>query len=172
MSNTRFSNDPARIAKKMQEMTDQGRYILNVPGQGEKPCFMEDPHVRLDRWGANLRTNMIDIENQMKGLTKPLSRDCYENPAVSSGEVQYPSCSVGTDETRASNPAWNLRENESTPNAPLIYNPQENLFITFDHNINSKRDAKDDYGSKRDEGVINYDNPTAFMAENNYATIK
>ena len=32
MSFTRFHDDPARIQKQLQESTDQGNYMINVPG--------------------------------------------------------------------------------------------------------------------------------------------
>ena len=43
MSFTRFHDDPCRIMKQQQEATDQGKWILNVPGNGEKPYYMMDP---------------------------------------------------------------------------------------------------------------------------------
>ena len=39
---TRFHDDKCRVEKQLQEMTDQGRYMLDVPGNGTKPCFMDD----------------------------------------------------------------------------------------------------------------------------------
>ena len=57
MAFTRFNDDPCRIMKQLQESTDQGRYILNVPGNGDKPCYIDDPYIRLQGWGANLMIN-------------------------------------------------------------------------------------------------------------------
>ena len=34
MAFTRFHDDPARVAKQLQQQTDQVRWILNVPGNG------------------------------------------------------------------------------------------------------------------------------------------
>mgnify|MGYP005660732585 FL=1 len=53
MAFTRFHDDPCRIKKQLQESTDIGRWILNVPGQGSKPDYMNDPHIRLQKWGGN-----------------------------------------------------------------------------------------------------------------------
>ena len=36
MAFTRFHDDPCRINKQLQESTGTGRYMLNVPGNGEK----------------------------------------------------------------------------------------------------------------------------------------
>ena len=75
MSFTRFHDDPCRIKKQLQESTDQGRYMLNVPGNGDKPCFMNDPFIRMQQWGANLMTNPIDLESDLKGMSRNLNRD-------------------------------------------------------------------------------------------------
>ena len=76
MSFTRFHDDPCRIAKQLQESTGPGRYMVDVPGNGAKPCFMEDPFVRLQKWGANLQTNTINLESELLGLGRNLNRDC------------------------------------------------------------------------------------------------
>ena len=55
MSFTRFDYDECRTAKKLQELTGPGRYMLNTPGPGCNLCFYEDPQIRLQGWGANLR---------------------------------------------------------------------------------------------------------------------
>ena len=61
MAFTRFHDDPDRIRKELQQSTDPGRWIMNVPGNGESPCFVDDPYIRIQKWGANLRTNTINL---------------------------------------------------------------------------------------------------------------
>ena len=94
MSFTRFHDDPCRINKQLQESTDPGRYMLNMPGNGDKPYYIEDPCIRIQGWGANLRTNTINLESNLKGLNQPLSRDCLQNnylkTAVNSSPISYP----------------------------------------------------------------------------------
>ena len=79
MSFTRYHDDPCRIQKQLQEFTGPGRYMLNKPGQGEKPNFMEDPYIRLQEWGANLMTNCVDVESNLKGLSQLINKDCIPN---------------------------------------------------------------------------------------------
>ena len=62
MAFTRYNYDDCRTKKKLQESTGPGRYRLNVPGNGSKPCFFNDPQIRLQKWGANLE-NVINILN-------------------------------------------------------------------------------------------------------------
>jgi len=43
MANTRFNYDDARTMKRLQQHTDPVRWILNVPGNGTVPCYIEHP---------------------------------------------------------------------------------------------------------------------------------
>ena len=76
MASTRINSDQCRIAKNLQQQTDQGRYILNVPGNGETPSFIADPQVILQGWGANLRTNSVNLESELRGVNRRIGRDC------------------------------------------------------------------------------------------------
>ena len=81
----RFSFDECRIKKQLQESSGPGKYMLNVPGPGQKLDFFDDPHIRMQQWGGNLRTNFFDLERE---LQKPSGnfRDCIkqqENLVVS-----------------------------------------------------------------------------------------
>ena len=82
MSFTRFNYDPCRTKKILQESTGPGRYMLNRPGWGDKPVFFNDPQVRMQGWGANLRGVVggasIDIDSDLIGITRPLSKDCAQ----------------------------------------------------------------------------------------------
>ena len=70
MSFTRFHDDEARIKKRLEESTFQGRYFLNVPGPGMDLAFHEDPQLRLQKWGANLHNNTVNLESDLHGLTR------------------------------------------------------------------------------------------------------
>ena len=39
-------------------MTHSGRYQLDVPGPGVKMPFQDDAQIRMQKWGANLQTNV------------------------------------------------------------------------------------------------------------------
>ena len=59
MSFTRYHDEICRIEKQLQESTDPGKYIFTTPGNGDKPCYFNNPHIRLQKWGDNLNTNTI-----------------------------------------------------------------------------------------------------------------
>ena len=153
MSFTRFHDDPCRIAKQQQESTDQGKWRLNVPGNGDKPCFMIDPSIRLQKWGANLMTDTTNLESSLFGLDRTLSRDCnpqnnYKDTNVSGNAIQYPTCSPFTDQSRVTNPAWWYRDLEQ-PNWDFLFlNPQENTCLSFQNNLSTRILEKDKFVPK------------------------
>ena len=65
MANTRFNYDICRTIKKNQEASDPCRYILDVPGNGTHPCYIEDPQIRIQKWGANLYNNNVNLESEL-----------------------------------------------------------------------------------------------------------
>ena len=143
MSFTRFHDDPCRIEKQLQESTGLGRYMLNVPGNGDKPCFMEDPFIRLQQWGANLMTRPIDLDSDLKGLTRNLNRDCmaqngHIEKSIGSKAIEYPSCLPSTEQPRATHPAWTARDLEQVDWYTLPLNPQENVCLPFPNNLNTR----------------------------------
>ena len=50
MSFTRIYDDNEVIELRLKQSTGEGKYQLNVPGNGTNPDFMEDPHYRLEHW--------------------------------------------------------------------------------------------------------------------------
>jgi hypothetical protein len=154
MAFTRFHDDPCRIKKRLQESTDQGRYILNVPGNGDKPFYIEDPHIRLQHWGANLMKNNLDIENDLRGLTRGLNRDCmyvnnYEVNKAKTNQNNYPNIKATiTDQSRITHPAWLSRDLEQVNWYILPLDPQENTCFPFQNNLSTRILEKDHYLKK------------------------
>ena len=149
MAFTRFNDDRCRVEKQLQESTGPGRYMLDVPGNGTHPCFMEDPFLRLEKWGANLRTNTINLESSLRGIGRPLTRDCLISENVNylpnNDPIQYPSCQPITDQSRVTNPAWTTRDLEQVNWYILPLDPQENVCIPFHNNVSTRILEKDNY---------------------------
>ena len=160
MAFTRYNYDACRTKKSLQQSTDPGRWILNVPGNGSHPCFMEDPQIIPQKWGANLRTNSINLESELLGVNRPLSRDClgkdnYKRYTVKSEPIKYPTCNaLTTDQSRTTNPAWWYRDLEQVDWYYPPLNPQENTCMPFLNNINTRILEKDYFVPKR-ECLIN-----------------
>jgi hypothetical protein len=156
MAFTRFKYDESRTKKELQQSTDGGRWILNVPGNGENPCYMEDPQIIIQKWGGNLRTNAVNLESELRGINKVVTRDCINDSSSTrdyideSKEITYPTCNnLFTEQSRATNPAWWYRDIEQVDWQFPLLNPQSNTSVPFLNNINTRILEKDYYTSRR-----------------------
>lgn len=143
MANTRINYDNCRTIKKLQQSTDIGRYILDVPGNGSNPSYVEDPYIRIQKWGGNYMTNMVNLESELLGVNKQLNNDClgkneYENYNVISNKIQYPSCNVlNTQQSRTTHPAW-LYRTEMNNEHILPPNPRTTFSFNFENNLSTR----------------------------------
>ena len=62
MAFTRFSSDKDVIQKRLCEATFSGIYQLNTPGNGLNMPYIDDTHIRLQKWGANLQARSFNVE--------------------------------------------------------------------------------------------------------------
>ena len=151
MANTRFNYDECRTKKGLQQATGPARYILNVPGNGDRPFFMADPQIIIQKWGANLQTNSINLESELLGINKKLGKDClgkdeYVNYNVPSRRVEYPTCTtLYTEQSRAVAPAWMVRDSEQVDWYYPPLDPQENTCLPFHNNLSTRIINKDSF---------------------------
>lgn len=151
MASTRFRDDLARREEQVRHSTFACGYMINAPGNGTRPDYIEDPQFRLQKWGANYMTNSVDLESNLKGI-RPLNRDCigqseYTNFNVNSQPIQYPNNScLYTEQPRAIAPAWELRDVETQmPKYEPLLNPQENVEVQFQNNVSTRILEKDTF---------------------------
>ena len=117
---------------------------------------MEDPQIIPQKWGANLRTNTINLESDLMGVNRQLTRDClgkneYQRYNVPNEAIQYPTCSqLTTEQSRATNPAWWYRDLAQTDWSYPPLNPQANVCIPFQNNLSTRILEKDYFTPKRD----------------------
>lgn len=150
MSFTRFHDDPARIKYGLEISTYSGRYSLDTPGPGLNLPYLEDTQIRMQKWGANLMTNPINIENDLRGLSRQLNRDHadlnnYKNTAAQTSKNSYEKVQPFVDESRASHPAWSYRDLEQNHWEVPFLNPLANIEKKFYNNIHTRLLEKDYY---------------------------
>jgi|TARA_Y100000389_G_scaffold203808_1_gene253577 hypothetical protein len=153
MSFTRFYDDPNRIRKQVEESNAVGLYMLNKPGQGIDLPYFEDVQIRLQKWGANLKTNTINLESDLLGITRKNNRDNinlnnYKTNETYSREQTYKNAKPIVDESRATHPAWMYKDLEQTRWEYPYQKQLNNYHINFEHNLQSRMIEKDNYNKK------------------------
>lgn len=149
MSFTRFNYDESRTKKQLEESTFSGRYMLNTPGPGSNLPFMEDSHIRLQKWGANAHMEGANIESDLKGLTRSYNRDHidfndYKKYNVVSQPLSYSKQESFVEESRLSHPAWETLDKELNNWEFPLADPQKH--ISSQEQISSSRlITKDEY---------------------------
>jgi len=150
MAFTRFHDDPARIKKQLEETTFTGRYMLDTPGPGVGLPYFADPQMRLQKWGANLSKAPVNIESDLIGLSRKLTRDLpsqndHVAHAAAYNVAAYPLAKPTIDESRATHPAWMYRDLEHSRWETPIHNPQANLELPFAWDVHTRILEKDNH---------------------------
>jgi len=155
MSFTRFNYDDCRTEKRLQQSTDPGRYMLNVPGNGMKPYYVADSHILAQKWGGNLWTNQVDIESAFLGIDRRVGRDCINEInnktrfQIDTQKIEYPELTtfLTTDQCRATMPAWTLRDKAQTQvlETPLLGGFIPRVEMPFSNNTSTRIAEKDAY---------------------------
>lgn len=152
MAFTRFKDDPARIAKQLQQQTDVGRWYINVPGPGDNLPFMADPHILAQKWGGNIDQNTVDIQSTLLGLNKKINRDNvnqvqFKRQNLYSIPMKYPIHSdfLTTEQSRAIMPAWTAKDLQQNHAYILPENPQEHVEIPFHSFMSTRNMEKDNF---------------------------
>jgi len=158
MAFSRFHDDPARISKTLEESVGPGDYHLNTPGPGVYLPFQEDPGIRLQKWGANMQTNTINTESDLKGMTRRTGwhhadREEYRDFRAPAEPVQYSSTQPFTEESRASHPAYMYRDLPHTNWSYPQLNPQNMATIEppFIMDVQTRILQRDHYGGSVDD---------------------
>jgi hypothetical protein len=141
MTSTRFHDDPCRIIKKNQELYQYANYYLNVPGNGSTPPFILDPYINLQKWGANLSENSVDLEAKLLGYTSKIGKDCMSNqmPILTYDPINKTNI---TEQPRASNPAWLIRD-QLNNRIGEQFQPLKPIEAVFEHSVSTRLYEKD-----------------------------
>ena len=148
MAFTRFYDDPYKTQTRVEDSSYLIRYMLDKPGQGTDLPFIEDPHIRMQGWGANLQTNTINLESDLRGLTRVLNRDLigfnsHSQTNVRTDAPAYSSQAPFVEITRMTHPSWMYKDLEQSRWESPFLNPQNNIEFKWNHNIQTRILEKD-----------------------------
>lgn len=136
MSNTR---DLKRYINTNYEID----YFLNTPGNGSELLYIDDPHIRLQKWGANLAENTLSMNKEFTQCGKERT----VNPFLGTSNNYSTFSNIFTDNQRLINPAWNIRDKDETIRRlhyPIL-DPQENVWKMFHNNLQTRILEKDNF---------------------------
>lgn len=158
MSSNRLDYDVRAYEKVINESVGPGYYQLSKPPVGCKPCFNNNPDVRLQFNGNSIAKNklLIDVDSELMGLTRNISKDPEKkyqkpedddegNPKQGIELQHFDDCHFPVEHTKLSNPPCTLRGTGWNRWEWLCKNPQEQVIIPFEWNINDKLLAKDNH---------------------------
>jgi len=147
MAFTRFHDDPCRIMKQLQEFTGPGMHTLQVPGNGTSMPFVNDPQVRMQKWGANRHNNFVQVESELLGMTNKLSiRDCFSATEPNASPVNYPTHKAEiTGQSRTVTPAWEVRSVQQPRWETLHVDLQAHALVPFQYNHETRQAARDQF---------------------------
>ena len=91
---TRTKDTGNRIKLDLEVLSHSNNYQFGTPGNGKKLSYVTNPEIRLQKWGANLANNTINLEHDLLGQTRQLNRDNitvndYQTNKTSSNSNKY-----------------------------------------------------------------------------------
>ena len=164
MSFNHLNQDSCTYKKNLQQSVSVGNYYTGQPRIDCRSCFPTDPSIQpggkhigpIQRGISGSSCENIplgDMSSELLGLTRPAT-NCpsqkYQKKDENEGDyckLRMPKtcATVKSEDTRLSNPACSLRGIGINRWEWLCQNPQDNVTIPFDYNINNRIVAKDNH---------------------------
>ena len=156
-SMTRRRYDGCKTGDDLRLTTGPGRYQLDVPTGGCDACFVPQPTIRQQKWGATLNDTYTktDVESDLLNINRPTTRTVcnqYEptkndvnRTAVQSVKSVAKECSFPQTHTRLVDPPCNNRAVGYNRFEWLCDNPQDTVMIPFDNLVTTRLQKRDEH---------------------------
>jgi hypothetical protein len=152
-SMTRYRHDLGKMVENNEITTGPGRYRLGVPNAYGNATFAPNPTVRQQKWGAShdMTSTKTDVESDLRNLGRPTTRTaCGQYSPVEGAEraarlVAMPEADFPQTHARLVDPPCTLRSSGWNRWEWLCQNPQENVMVPFEWNVDSRHAIKDAY---------------------------
>lgn len=151
MSFTQLAYDPCTYEKRMMQSVGPGDYMIGTPSTQCSTCISGDPWL-VSAGGVSVCEDrpLIDVDSELHNLTRPATNcpaGLYRPAGPFCKPHNYPDCrvAVATEDCRLTNPPCTLRGTGWNRWAWLCQDPQDQVQMPFDWNIDSKLVAKDNH---------------------------
>lgn len=136
MAFTRFHDDPCRVQENFNKSEAILNYQINVPGNSYN--YFDDPFIRLEKYGANWQPNKMDIENNLKNIDRPLSRDYNIHVMPEIVNEMIPTHNAQTEQSSFISKEKTVEVGYDRWCSYPFINPQANIEIPFRNEISTR----------------------------------
>jgi len=146
---TRYRHDLAKMVENNEISTGPGRYVLGAPNRYGNATFVAKPTVLNQRWGAahDMSSTKTDVESDLLNLGRPSARVACGQYTPEEGAARrltaMPESDFPHTYERLVDPPCTLRGSGWNRWEWLCQNPQENVMVPFEHQVVSRRAARD-----------------------------
>lgn len=148
---TRYKNDLSKMVEDQEISTGPGRWTMGVPNVFANAAFIPTPTIVNQRWGAshNMESTKTDMESDLRNLGRPTVRSTCGQYTPGTGlaanamltpmpEVAFPQVA-----SHLCDPPSTLRGTGFNRWEWLDTDPQQQVFIPFEHSVNTQMASKD-----------------------------
>jgi hypothetical protein len=156
---TRYRHDLGKMVENNEISTGPGRYVLGAPNRYGNATFVPNPTVINQKWGAahDMSSTKTDVESDLRNIGRPGARVACGQYSPTEGAARKLTAMPETDFAhtyeRLVDPPCTLRGSGWNRWEWLCQNPQENVMMPFEHQVTSRRAAKDGVYSGLAHGV-------------------
>jgi hypothetical protein len=146
---TRYSSDLCKMSENNEISTGPGRYVLGVPNNYGNAAYVPNPTVLNQRWGAahDMSSTKTDVESDLRNIGRPSTRVIggQYTPADGAARKLTPMPEVDFPHTyeRLVDPPCTLRGSGVNRWEWLCQNPQANVMMPFEYQVNTQQSHKD-----------------------------
>ena len=150
-SMTRYRHDVGKMVENTEISTGPGRWALGVPNAYGNAAYIPDVTTINQKWGAShiMTSTKTDVESDLKNLGRPTVRNPCGQYTPAHGESMAarltPMPEVGFPQTASHlvDPPCTLKGTGINRWQYLCENPQENVMVPFEYQIDSRFASKD-----------------------------
>jgi hypothetical protein len=145
--------DGCKTDDDLRLTTGPGRYQLDEPNKYCDACFVPEPTMRQQKWGASMNNEFMktDVESDLLNINRPSSRaacnqyDPFKNPVNQAQKDTMKECSFPQTFSRLVDPPCTGRSSGWNRWEWLCDNPQENVMTPFDNLVTTRLQQKDQH---------------------------